>query len=74
MKMGAADTSPRPFVVLHLLGSRWVLCWFLFTFSSNSTSEREPRGGTTPAQALAAPLLARCYLVSRDSRYSSAMS
>lgn len=30
--------------------------------------------GTAPARALAAPLVAGCYLVSRDSRYSSAMS
>lgn len=32
------------------------------------------RGWHGPRTALGAPLVARCYLVSRDSRYSSAMS
>lgn len=65
---------------LHILSfsgfrvSWWVLCCFPPHPEQGHSAQLGSVGGTAPAQALAAPLMARCYLVSRDSRYSSAMS
>lgn len=74
-RAGDGEQAAPPQVLLLLL-----ICVLLWSFAvspsspSALTQVQKCEFGTNPKQTSAFALLARCYLVSRDSKYSSAMS